>query len=281
MSTDRDVTRTVRSWLNEDGHENADRVLDSVRDQLDTTPQRRAGWPARRFPLMNNALRIAVVAAAAVVVAFIGIRFLLPGDNLGGPGPSATPIPTATPEPSPTPDLTTYSIDIPELPGAKVTLTMPPGWAGAGWNVAKNDVFLGLWPVTNVYTDPCQWSGSLPDPPVGPTVEDLATALANQPTRNATETDVTLDGYSGKLVRMSVPADINFADCDNGQFGSWVEAGSDNPSRYAQGPGQLEDVYILDVGGVRVVIADNYFPTSAAADLADLQEILASLTIQP
>ena len=51
MSTDRDTTRIVRSWLQTDEYESADRVLDAVLDQLDTTPQRRATWwPARRLP---------------------------------------------------------------------------------------------------------------------------------------------------------------------------------------------------------------------------------------
>ena len=43
MSTDRDTTRIVRSWLGTDEHESADRVLDAVLDQLDATPQRRPG----------------------------------------------------------------------------------------------------------------------------------------------------------------------------------------------------------------------------------------------
>ena len=37
MSTDRNPTRIVRSWLRSDEHESADRVLDAVLDQLDTT----------------------------------------------------------------------------------------------------------------------------------------------------------------------------------------------------------------------------------------------------
>ena len=41
MSTDRDIDRTVRSWLNEDRHEDADRVLGTVLDQVDTSPQGR------------------------------------------------------------------------------------------------------------------------------------------------------------------------------------------------------------------------------------------------
>ena len=55
MSTDRDTTRIVRSWLQTDEYESADRVLDAVLDQLDTTPQRRSTWwPARRLPHMNT-----------------------------------------------------------------------------------------------------------------------------------------------------------------------------------------------------------------------------------
>ena len=61
MSTDRDITRIVRSWLRTDEHESADRVLDAVLDRLDTTPQRRATWwPAWRFPEMNNTAKLAL-----------------------------------------------------------------------------------------------------------------------------------------------------------------------------------------------------------------------------
>ena len=36
MSTDRETTRIVRSWLNTEERESADRVLDAVLDRLDT-----------------------------------------------------------------------------------------------------------------------------------------------------------------------------------------------------------------------------------------------------
>ena len=76
-----------------------------------------------------------------------------------------------------------------------------------------------FWPFptdfTQVYGDPCNWSMTAIDPPLGPTVDDLANALAAQKMRgDATPTDVTIDGYQGKLVAMSVPVDIDFADCD-------------------------------------------------------------------
>lgn len=43
MSTDRDTTRIVRSWLEMDESDCADRVLGAVLDRLDTTPQRGEG----------------------------------------------------------------------------------------------------------------------------------------------------------------------------------------------------------------------------------------------
>jgi len=90
MSTDRDVTRIVRSWLHEDAHEDADRVLDLVLDQLDTTPQRRAAWPAWRLPTMNSTMRIALAVAAVVAIAAVGVSLLIP-KNVGNPTESQTP----------------------------------------------------------------------------------------------------------------------------------------------------------------------------------------------
>ena len=99
MSTDRETTRIVRSWLRTDGHESADRVLDAVLDSLDTTPQRRATWwPARRLPEMNNSAKLALGAAAVVVAALIGFNVLVGGGSIGGPDIDAndpTPGPTS------------------------------------------------------------------------------------------------------------------------------------------------------------------------------------------
>ena len=74
MSTDRDVTRIVRSWLEDGATALPDRVLDNVLDQLPTTSQRRAWWPARRLREMNSALKFAIAATAVVVVAIVGIN---------------------------------------------------------------------------------------------------------------------------------------------------------------------------------------------------------------
>jgi hypothetical protein len=96
MSTDRDVERIVRSWLDEGVNVLPDRVLDFVLDQVPATPQRRASWLARRFPIMTNAMRIAVAAVAVIVIAILGVSLLYKG-GVGGPSATATPSPTASP----------------------------------------------------------------------------------------------------------------------------------------------------------------------------------------
>ncbi len=89
MSTERDATRIVRSWLEDGVDALPDRVLDAVLAELPATPQRRAGW-APHSSLMRA---VGVGLAAAVVVAIaalLGLR-LLPGSNVGGP-PTQTPV---------------------------------------------------------------------------------------------------------------------------------------------------------------------------------------------
>ena len=101
MSTDRDVERIVRSWMGEGVTALPDRVLDLVLDQIPATPQRRAGWLARRFPIMNSYARLGLVAAAALAAAIVGIGILGRSPNVGPP--VSTPSFSASFSASPTP----------------------------------------------------------------------------------------------------------------------------------------------------------------------------------
>ena len=94
MTTERDSdTRIVLSWLREDAHENAERVLLRALDEVDATPQRRSWWPARRDAHMNIYAKVGAAAAAVLVVVVVGYE-LFPGRS----GPGGSP---ATPSPSP------------------------------------------------------------------------------------------------------------------------------------------------------------------------------------
>ncbi len=100
MSTDRDVTRIVRSWLEEGPTALPDRILDAVLDQVPATPQRRAWWPAWRFRDMNTSFKLAIAAAAVAIVALVGINLLPRAGGVGGTGPSPTPTSPQTAPPS-------------------------------------------------------------------------------------------------------------------------------------------------------------------------------------
>jgi hypothetical protein len=54
MSSDRELTRIVRSWLEDGVNALPDRVLDDVLVQLPVTSQRRPWWRAWRKNLMNS-----------------------------------------------------------------------------------------------------------------------------------------------------------------------------------------------------------------------------------
>ena len=134
MSTERDTSRIVRSWLRTDEHDSADRVLGVVLDRLDATPQRRATWwPVRRTPTMNKIVGFSLAAAAVVVVIVVGAQLF---GSAGGLGAGPTPIPepsvaepTATPEPSPSSaaDLEGPFV-LSEEPAITVTFAAP-GWS--------------------------------------------------------------------------------------------------------------------------------------------------------
>lgn len=309
MSTDRDTTRIVRSWLRTDEHESADRVLDAVLDRLDTTPQRRATWwPARRISTMNTTLKVGLAAVVVAVAALIGINYLA-APNVGGPGP-AEPTPTPTPEPTPTatpvaepsstpagllpegPHVLSLGEALDGMPTLPITVTLPaPDWYGEPGEgiLTKNDnpdapdgagmiVFFGE---LYVYGDPCEWSTTRPDAPAT-TVDELVAALATQASRDASQpVDITVDGYAGKSITLHVPEDAVFSECDAGTFGSWGVPGDDvTPFRYHQDPGQIDKLWIVDVDGELVVIDIAYYEGTPQSVVDELEAIVASTTFE-
>ena len=110
-----------------------------------------------------------------------------------------------------------------------VTFTAPVDWTidEGSWCAHKGsglgEVGLNFDEIANIYADGCQWVPV--DPPVGPTVDDLAAAWANVPDFAATAAiDVTVDGYAGKQIEFTVP-DYDIGECkgaDSPVFGLWT-----------------------------------------------------------
>ena len=174
------------------------------------------------------------------------------------------------------------------------TATMPGTWTTDGGafmvNLRPDVMGLSVWNVGRVPRDPCRWKNGLTSP--GPTVDDLTTALTSQRLRDASApTPVTLGGYHGTYLEMSVPTDsvvtgdADFEGCDdpgNGHsdFVSWFGVGGDS-ERYARVAGQIERVWILDVNGQRLVVDGIYSPDAMPRDIAQLEQVAASIHFDP
>jgi hypothetical protein len=296
MSTDRDVNRIVRSWLEEGRTALPDRVLDTVLDQLPATPQRRAWWPARRFREMTAFTKFAVVAAA--VVAGVAVIGAITFPRLTGPGAQPTPSPTASPVPTPTPSLlpATGKLDAGTYyynGSPRLTFTVPEGWSTTDGFVYKDrgsvspayapgggpgDVALIPWTVSHTYGDACHWQGNLVD--AGSTVDELVSALQAQKSRVASKpTDVLLGGIPARQIVMTTPADLDLATCDMGAVSFWPDPGPDvSGGLCCTKPGSTDVVYVVDVAGNRLAVVARHQPDSLTADLAELDGVVVSLT---
>jgi hypothetical protein len=246
---------------------------------------------------MSKFVTIGLGAAAVVVVAiFVGAQLF--GSPSGGVGsqPTPTPEPTATPEPSPS-----VAAGLPEGPhllwegtenGLPITVTIAaPGWVGepGGGFVEKGidgadppdgaGMIAFEGPEYYVYGDPCQWSTTTPDTPAT-TVDELVDSLANQASREASvPEDITVDGYAGRKIILDMADDVDFDACDDGTFALFGLAGDDF-ARYSQGPGQIEEVWAVDVDGLIVVLIGGYYAETPQNAVDELRAILASATFE-
>ena len=221
---------------------------------------------------VRNRRRLAMAAAA--VVAVIGVAAI--AINITSSDDDVEPFSTTAPTVAPTTVAATTGTFV--MSNVHITFAVPAGWVDNDWYVSKlgaDPIFgVGFNNVANIYTDSCP--SVLVDPPVGPTVDDLASAWANLPGFHATAaSDITVDGFHGKQVEFTVP-DYNKTDCPDGDFKLMA---SGNGAWSAQGPNQHNQLWILDVNGTRLVIVAFSFPDTSPRDRADLDAVLASIQI--
>ena len=282
------------------------------------------------FTLAARAVARTALAIALVVGIVSGCGSSAPGATTN-PTLSPPSTPTRTPSSAPTPSSTPSVLDVMEIepfaplePGTyfidpdgdpatalRVVYQIPAeGWSmwigaakfanqgtacsASGCPGNPSHVGVSITTVTNLVSDGCR-DHSWADPPVGPSVDDLAEALADlapfqvtAPTR-----DVTIDGYSGKHLEWTVPDlpvdgtgnDLRFTGCVEGNLKSWVgfiDTSEPGDAFYGYtGPGYREEFWIVDVEGTRLMIAAERSPGSPAEDLAELRAILDSIRIEP
>jgi hypothetical protein len=218
---------------------------------------------------------------------------------------SPTAVPTATcpndvmdvPDFSPL-EVETYCVE-PVATDIQVFYTIPAaGWMswfgafkpGLATDPPDSVVGIGIMNVINVVQDGCTGHVAA-DPPVGPTVDDMATALAALSPFVLTKppSDVTIDGFSGKHLELTVPeltlggsaGDTKFTDCTDGELWSYIGKPLSFANHSYSHPGQVEEDWLLDVDGTRLMIATLRSPGSSKGDIAELHSIFDSIDILP
>jgi hypothetical protein len=296
MTASNDLERRIADfYATEPALRAPDRVLADALTTIESMPQRRvimqAPW---RFRPVNTYTKLAIAAVAIVAVAF-AMRTLVPGNDVGSPptpAPTATSLPSTTPNATPTQpaafelpgddrvlDPALYYVDVPGSDVRAEFTVVDGGWRGNGWYLSGPDASISFWAVANVYPDACEESiDRLPDPPTGPSVEDLVAALdAQANTELQSISTPNVGGYPSTQIVMEPSTRLGSA-CVAENMQLWVGPGGalGRALDTSEPPGGEQDVmWIVDADGNRVVIVAYYDPGSTSADA--VEEIIASI----
>jgi len=300
MNHERDVRRLLDAWFTEGPVQVADRVVDGAADRIARQPQR-AAWRLNWRSVMNAQLKLAGAVAAALVVAVVGYN-VLSRSGIGAPG-TETPVPTPSPTAAPTvvvnasPSITTGPRTVTLQPiapnpfGWRVTL--PSGWsighgswylyptslggpAGNAGADQPNGLAVAFVNMPQVFVDSCDF-GSMS---AASSAAELVTAIqAKTDWVVSTPVGVTLGGYGGQQLDVTLPADLSTcgADSDYLVFG---EAGTEN-GFYALGRVEQLRLWVLDANGRTVLLALRSFAASPATELAEGLQIIETSVLVP
>ncbi len=229
-----------------------------------------------------------VSVGVVAVIALVGGQFLYP-DSPAEISPSGPTVSDAVPLsdlPADSPlDPGRYVLSVAEGPVGEAllpllpVLSVPEGYAGIEGGIGVTDLtdpfgrYVWAWVVGRVYPHPC--SAVEFAETVGPSVADLANALAAQALRAGTDpVPVTVGGYDGLYVELSVPDDVNVELCPLKRFNMW-------PGRWQEAPGQVDMVWIVDVEGQRIVLDASHFPGASSEEVAELRDMVTTATFEP
>ena len=281
-TANREGDRVVRSWLREDRHEDATRVLDTVLSQVDTTPQRRSTpWAAWRDSHMNKFVAIGLGAAAVIVILLIGIQ------QLGQPNVIAPPVESATPEPTPIPSVAPST---PAEVGVTYDGPIPVGWTqdSVGSVPYPDDEALGFTVTQNELVMDASCANHH-DSDVGPSAGEAVEALAGREgLEEAATTSVAVSGLDGLQLDFVAAADGTGATCrDESEqldfvplFGHYLDNGFF--FHYYTGPGEESRLIVLDTptGGTVWIWTFTAPPLALADHLDTVMEVVDGLQFE-
>ena len=253
---------------------------------------------------MNTYAKLAIAAAAAVVVAVVGYNLLPNRGDVGGPLVSPTPTlaaPSASPASPPMLGQASHAACGPGgapdclVPGTyrltgnvwlgEITMDVPAGWFE--WlPFTDSDAYDALlvgpstgggsgWGlvfsvVDAVAKDPCDPAKGRYDRAATDTVDELVAAMGQWPGFQATAPAPTVvGGYSGQLVKLTSTRTVT--DCPNESVWTIPQGGSVDayPMVGASGKARAGTCRIVDVNGTLLVIMAADFPETSPNELAN------------
>ena len=235
--------------------------------------------------------RVTMLAFTALLATACGVDVGASASDSGGPLPAsetAASTPSAAVSLSELPeegDLTAGSYFLSDFPAA-ITFDLPPVEPPAVWFVcspsaveqavchewATGQIVAVTFQIVDNVAAGCadQETAELLDPPVGPSVDDLVTAISSLEGYEATApVDVTVSGFEGQEFTLTAVR--------HGCSATWATA----DRMTGMGSGESNLLRILDVDGVRVVIAGAYDASTPEAEVATMEQVMDSVQIEP
>jgi len=301
MTTQHDPDRLIRAFLSEGRTDLPDRTYFAIRSGIERKRQRTPIGPWR-LPDMNTYLKLAVAAAAVVVVAVVGIN-LLPAQNgqTGGPAATASSVPTEAPAPSPTPDRSPgprpadpFPPEGPIAPGTHTAIldgvslsfmVLESNWRvegntlGGGHYREPDGIGFNFWTSApdGVYSDPCAHTALEPAP--SKTAAGIIAAAAGMPGIDIVSgpATVTIGGRPAETVVFTIREDIG---CDPNDFYLWYDDSSGGPSggwRWAGALGSTHHAWAFDVDGKVIWIDSETFAGQAPEIAQQVQQFIETI----
>ena len=298
MSTDRDTTRIVRSWLDQGVTVLPDRVLDAVLDQIPATPQRRATWwPARRYRTLNSTTRLLTAAAAVALLIAIG-GFAVLNAPVVNPGTDASPTPSASPSLAFRHQLSRsapfklqagpYAVDA--TFEAPFTFTVPKDWTGLEhksgfalliktWHAGQfgrvpNLALLGFYKVNGAFANPCSDAAPLDPAPEG--VDGFVSAIRHEVGVDASPaTSTTIGGLPARTFDLTTT--IDYDNCPNEPASLWTFNDVGTHVYHENNTGGRSRIWLVDVHGTLILINAELTERATDADAEELYQMVDSV----
>lgn len=178
-----------------------------------------------------------------------------------------------------------YSIERSSWTPAPFALTMPVGWVAqnGGQTITKHpdeserEISWSVSIVDRLFADPCGPNDTIE---IGPTADDLVTAVLDLPGPRASEPqDITLGGLPGKSIELTVPPDLDESQCDP-PIGLQIWLDRPGGKYLLIGKGVPTRIYTVDTDGGRFIVVVQYRPTTAPDDLAEFEAIIDSIEFE-